>query len=197
MSHTNLDLFRPPRSLPEGFRYQPEIISRKMESELVVRFANLPFKEFEFHGYIGKRRVVSYGFKYDFGAEKLEERPPAPAFLLPVRDIASDFSGIPSEDFHHILVTEYSPGAPIGWHKDKDVFGDVIGISLLSICTFRLRRKVGKKWDRVSIIAEPRSIYMMRGPSRTEWEHSIPPVESLRYSVTLRNLRGNVFGEPR
>jgi hypothetical protein len=79
-------------------------------------------------------------------------------------------------------------GAPIGWHKDKAVFGDVIGISLLSAAPFRLRRPVGEKWERVTIVAEPRSVYLLRGPSRTEWEHSIPPVERLRYSVTFRNF---------
>jgi alkylated DNA repair dioxygenase AlkB len=88
----------------------------------------------------------------------------------------------------HVLVTEYSPGAAIGWHRDKAVFGDVIGISLLSPCVFRLRRKVGTTWERVSLTAEPRSAYLLRGPSRTEWEHSIPAVEALRYSITFRNL---------
>jgi alkylated DNA repair dioxygenase AlkB len=91
-------------------------------------------------------------------------------------------------DLQHILVTEYSAGAAIGWHRDKAVFGDVIGISLLSSCIFRLRRKNGSRWDRVSVTAEPRSAYLMRGPSRTVWEHSIPPVDALRYSITFRNL---------
>jgi alkylated DNA repair dioxygenase AlkB len=189
MPHRNFDLFGAPPGLPEGFRYEPEILSREMEAELVARFAELPFKEFEFHGYTGKRRVVSYGLKYDFAREALEERPSAPEFLLPVRKIAARFSGVPAEDFHHILVTEYSAGSAIGWHRDKSVFGDVVGFSLLSPCHFRLRRKVGKKWERAAIIAEPRSVYLMRGPSRTEWEHSIPPVNSLRYSITLRTLR--------
>jgi alkylated DNA repair dioxygenase AlkB len=87
------------------------------------------------------------------------------------------------------LVTEYSPGAAIGWHRDKAEFGDVIGISLLSSCLFRLRRKAGAKWERASLQAEPRSAYLLRGPSRTEWEHSIPPVDAFRYSITFRNLR--------
>jgi len=86
-------------------------------------------------------------------------------------------------------VTEYGPGAAIGWHRDKAVFGEVIGVSLLAPCVFRLRRKVGDRWERASITAEPRSIYLLSGPSRTEWEHSIPPVDALRYSVTFRALR--------
>jgi len=89
----------------------------------------------------------------------------------------------------HILVTEYSEGAGIGWHRDKAVFGDVIGISLLSPCVFRLRLRDGKSFKRASITAEPRSVYLMRGESRTRWEHSIPGVDAVKYSITLRNLK--------
>jgi alkylated DNA repair dioxygenase AlkB len=88
-----------------------------------------------------------------------------------------------------VLVTEYAPGAAIGWHKDRSVFGDVVGISLVSPCTFRLRRKAGMRWDRRNLTAEPRSVYLLRGPSRYEWEHSIPAVNQLRYSLTFRNIR--------
>ena len=87
-----------------------------------------------------------------------------------------------------VLITEYAPGAAIGWHKDRSVFGDVVGISLLSPCTFRLRLKTGQRWERHTLLAEPRSVYLLRGPARTEWEHSIPAVESLRYSITFRNV---------
>jgi alkylated DNA repair dioxygenase AlkB len=61
-------------------------------------------------------------------------------------------------------------------------------VSLLSACTFRLRRKIGDRWDRASILAAPRSAYLMIGPSRSDWQHSIPPVEALRYSVTFRTV---------
>ena len=85
-------------------------------------------------------------------------------------------------------MTEYGAGAAIGWHRDRGVFGDVIGISLLSPCVFRFRRKAGLRWERYSLIAEPRSAYLLRGASRTAWEHSIPAVAALRYSVTFRSL---------
>ena len=86
-------------------------------------------------------------------------------------------------------MTEYPPGAAIGWHKDRSVFGDVVGISLLSACTFRFRRKAGAKWERSSLTAQPRSSYLLRGPSRSQWEHSIPPVANIRYSISFRNFR--------
>jgi alkylated DNA repair dioxygenase AlkB len=112
-----------------------------------------------------------------------------PAFLLPLRDRSAAFAGLSPSALQHVLITEYGPGAAIGWHKDKAVFGEVVGISLLSPCTFRFRRKAGAKWERASLTAEPRSAYLLRGLSRTEWEHSIPAVDVQRYSVTFRNLR--------
>lgn len=174
---------------PEGFRYQAELLPPGEERELVDHIRQLPLKEFEFHGYVGKRRVISYGWHYDFGERKLSQTEEMPSFLHPVRERAAAFAGLAAEDLPHPLVTEYGPGAAIGWHRDKGVFGDVIGVSLLSPCVFRLRRKAGSKWERYSLTAEPGSVYLLRGVSRTEWEHSIPAVDELRYSITFRTLR--------
>ena len=111
------------------------------------------------------------------GADQLRERCAGLAVIAP-------------SELQHALLTEYAPGAGIGWHKDKAVFGQVVGVSLLSACVFRLRRKTGSGWERASVVAEPRSAYLLEGPSRTEWEHSIPAVDRLRYSITFRNLKG-------
>ncbi|HJP59613.1 MAG TPA: alpha-ketoglutarate-dependent dioxygenase AlkB [Gemmatimonadaceae bacterium] len=189
MSKGQIDFFTEAPKYPEGFRYEREIISRDEERSLIDRIRTIALKEFEFHGYLGKRRVKSFGWHYDFHEERLKESEPIPDFLLPVREHAARFADIGAEDIQHVLVTEYDH-AGIGWHRDKAMFDDVIGISLLASCTFRLRRKVGSTWERVSIEAEPRSAYLMRGPSRTEWEHSIPTVDGVRYSITFRTLRG-------
>jgi alkylated DNA repair dioxygenase AlkB len=184
-----IGLFGAVRALPEGFRYQADLITPDEEQELLHRVRELPFKEFEFHGFTGKRRVVSFGWRYSFSEEKLEEASEIPPFLTGLRERAARFAEIEPEALRQALVTEYGEGAGIGWHRDKSVFGDVIGVSLASACVFRLRRKVGTKWERASIAAAPRSVYLMRGPSRTEWEHSIPGVDALRYSITFRSLR--------
>lgn len=184
-----LSMFATTPTYPEGFRYQPEVIPPGDERTLLTHVRELPFREFEFHGFTGKRRVVSFGWRYEFSTESLQEADEMPAWLLPVRDVAARFAELDPGVLRHALVTEYSPGAAIGWHRDKGVFGDVIGLSLLAPCTFRMRRKAGTKWERVSLVAEPRSAYLLRGPSRTEWEHSIPAVDALRYSITFRSMR--------
>ena len=185
-----LNFLGEPPALPEGFRYRTDFLSPDEEQELAERLAELPFREFEFQGYLGKRRVVSFGWQYVFDGSGLRKAEDMPDFLLPLRERAAAFAGVAPEDLQHVLLTEYAPGAGIGWHKDRSVFGDTIGISLLSPCRFRFRRKSGDKWERSSLIAEPRSAYLLHGPSRTDWEHSIPAMEALRFSITFRNLRG-------
>jgi alkylated DNA repair dioxygenase AlkB len=177
------------RGLPEGFKYRTDLLSATEERELVERIALLPFEEFQFHGFLGKRRVVSFGRQYDFSQQELRRAESIPAFLLPMRERAARFGGVLASELEQALVTEYRPGAAIGWHKDKSVFGNVIGISLVSPCVFRFRRKLRTGWERASFVAEPRSAYLLTGPARTDWEHSIPGVDSLRYSITFRTLR--------
>jgi alkylated DNA repair dioxygenase AlkB len=184
------DLFGAPAPVyPEGFRYEPGLVPREMEAALLAVMPALPFKEFEFHGYMGKRRTVSFGWRYDFAGERLHRADDMPAWVLPLRETAARWAGLAPERLQHVLVTEYGAGAGIGWHRDKGVFGEVVGISLLAPCTFRLRRQAARGWERVNLVAEPRSAYLLTGPARTEWEHSIPAVDALRYSITFRNLR--------
>ena len=198
------------RNIPEGLHYHPELIDVVTEDAVIARLRELPFKEFEFHGYTGKRRVVSFGWQYEFsGRGKLRKADDIPEFLLPLRALAANVAGVEPESFQHVLAIEYGPGAGIGWHRDKPVFGEVVGVSLLAPCVLRFRRKVvdepgtskrqGSKlsprvrssWERANLSAEPRSAYHLSGPARYEWEHSILRVDSLRYSITFRNLRAD------
>jgi alkylated DNA repair dioxygenase AlkB len=190
------DLFREP-SGPTGFKYERDLISRDDERALIGGIAWLPLAEFRFQGFLAKRRVAYFGWRYDFDRSRVEPTEPIPDFLLELRSRAAEFAGLAVDDLPHALVTEYAPGVEIGWHRDRPVFEHVIGISLGSECTFRFRRKAASKWERFSLIAEPRSVYLMRGPSRWEWEHSIPAVQGLRYSVTFRSLRKPRPSSPR
>ncbi len=180
----------PTPNMPHGFRYEPALLTPGEQASLVAQVAPLPFKEFEFHGFLGQRRVVSFGWKYDFSAQRARPTEPIPDFLLPLRERAARFASLEPEALQQVLLTEYSPGAAIGWHKDKKVFDEVVGVSLGSPATFRFRRQTSDgKWERRSLTLEPGSAYLIADESRTQWEHSIPAVDALRYSVTFRSMR--------
>ena len=165
--------------MPGGFSYQEDFLSVEEELRLLEIFKRLPFAHATHEGYEAQRRLVWYSWPQDGGA---------PDYLKDLVARAADFAKIPVHTINSALVQEYSAGAPIGWHRDKPTCGHVIGISLGSTCIFRLRRQNGQGWDRFSVPAQARSIYCMAGESRRDWQHSIPPVEELRYSITLRDF---------
>ena len=179
----------PRRPMPDGFRYQPDLITPEAERALVRQFAGLDFKPYEHLGYLGNRRIAAFGWRRGDDGAMVETGEGVPDFLTPLLTKVAAFTGLSVESFRHALVTEYAPGAGIGWHRDRPPAVAIAGVSLLSPCTFRLRRKVADIWDRASIIAAPRSAYLMSGPARSDWQHSIPEVDVLRYSVTFRTVR--------
>jgi alkylated DNA repair dioxygenase AlkB len=174
---------------PEGLQYAAEFISPAVERELIGHIAALPLQPFQFGAYEGKRRVASFGFRYDYTLHRLQAAEPIPPWLTALIAQVEAFGG-PATNVAQILCTEYEVGVGIGWHRDKPQFDRVFGLSLGSPCKFRFRRKRGESWQRYTLDAEPRSLYLMSGESRRIWEHSIPGVEALRYSITLRTMAG-------
>jgi alkylated DNA repair dioxygenase AlkB len=175
-------------NLPEGLLYQPDFLSSAEEADLIRIFRELPFQAFDFHGYTAKRRVLEFGLEYDFTTRRATPTQNFPEFLSSVRERAAQFARVSAADLVEGMVTEYSPGAPIGWHRDAPQFGTIIGISLAS--TSRMRFKPYKTGGKpVALTLRPRSIYLMRGPARWKFQHSIPAVKELRYSITFRTLR--------
>jgi alkylated DNA repair dioxygenase AlkB len=173
---------------PAGFRYAPEFISDAAQHALVGFLEALPLQPFEFRNFRGLRRVAAFGFRYDYNRQAVAAASPLPAELLALRDRAARWAGQEPAKFRQILVNEYRAGAPIGWHTDKPQFEQVLGVSLLAPATLRLRRSRGRAWERKSILLEPRSIYLLSGEVRRDWQHSIAPQAALRYSITLRSL---------
>jgi alkylated DNA repair dioxygenase AlkB len=182
-----LAFFAPSSHEPEGLRYAAEFVSPQTERDLIARVAALPLQPFQFGQYEGKRRVASFGFRYDYGLRRLQDADPIPEWLRPIIRQVEIFGGPPTE-IAQVLCTEYDTGVGIGWHRDKPHFGRVFGLSLGSACKFRFRRRAGEKWQRFTLDAAPRSLYMMAGDSREAWEHSIPAVEQPRYSITFRTM---------
>ena len=184
-----LSFLAEPDSGPEGLGYRADFLSAGEERDLLDHLARLPFKPFEFQGFLGKRETVSFGWSYRFDGSGLAPAEPMPDWLLPLRERAAGFAGVDAGSLEHALLIRYGEGAGLGWHRDRPVFGDVIGVSLLAPAPLRFRRRSGDNWQRFTLTAEPRSAYLLRGPARDQWEHSIPPVDSLRYSVTFRTLK--------
>jgi alkylated DNA repair dioxygenase AlkB len=178
-------------ALPDGLEYCSGLIAPEEEAELAAHLAALPFRPFEFHGYVGNRRTLSFGWHYAFDGSGLAPTDPMPDWLIPLRGRAAGMARLTPEALEHVLLTEYAPGAGIGWHRDRPDFEDVVGISLMAPARLRFRRRLVErgKWERAALIAEPRSAYLLRGPVREEWQHSIAPMEALRYSITFRSLR--------
>jgi alkylated DNA repair dioxygenase AlkB len=172
---------------PEGLRYAEEFVSPAVEKTLIGQIAALPLLPFQFGEYEGKRRVASFGFRYDYTMRRLEEADPIPEWLGPIIEKVEGFGG-PGTKIGQVLCTEYKVGVGIGWHRDKPHFDRVFGLSLGSACRFRYRRPAYTKWERFTLEARPRSLYMMSGPSREVWEHSIAAVEAQRYSITFRTM---------
>jgi alkylated DNA repair dioxygenase AlkB len=173
---------------PRGFRYQEQIISEEVEASLAAELGQLALRPFEFHGYRGDRRVVNFGLKYDFSRRSVQRAEDMPSFLDDLLNRAASFAGCEKDAFRQVGVNEYRAGAGIGWHKDKPEFGIIVGVSLLAPSTMRFRRRHNKEWIRISHTLKPRSIYILSGEARKDWEHSIPPLDALRYSITFRTL---------
>jgi 2-oxoglutarate-Fe(II)-dependent oxygenase superfamily protein len=184
-------LFGP--SVPPGFHYRDRFIDELDEQTLLDALRGVAFSDFEMRGVIARRRVAFFGESYDRGAAQ-----PIPAFLLPLRTKVAVWAGLEANAFAMALINKYPPGAPIGWHRDAPQYEVVAGVSLLSDCRMRFRpyRKpasaTSKPDRRVAtheITLPRRSAYLMTGESRREYEHHIPAVAELRYSVTFRTLR--------
>ena len=179
----------PAPTLPPGMRYEEEFLSREEERALVAILERLPLANMQYQQYTARRRVVNYGGKYDFSAQKLDEAAPLPEWLDSLRERAGAWAGIAPEAFTQALIAEYAPGTPLGWHRDVPDFEDVIGVSLLHEAVMRFRPYPPDgttRADTLKLTLPPRSIYLLRGAARWEWQHAVSPTKALRYSITLR-----------
>lgn len=171
-----------------GLRYDEDLITEAEEKTILDRLMTLELAPFRFHGFIGNRKTQSFGWRYDFDDASFTRTEAIPEWLQPVRERAARIAGVQPHDFVHVLIARYDPGAGIGWHRDRDVFDKVVGISVNTPTTLRFRQRTGSGFRRASLRVEPRSAYLISGESRWEWEHSIAPGDQLRFSITFRTL---------
>lgn len=191
-----LALFDAPRatvpSLPEGLVYERGWLTPVEQVALLEVVRELPFAHATYKAYTARRRVVGYGGRFDYDRNQLMPAPPLIDALHPLRSRVARWSGLDEGSLEHTLVSEYAPGTPLGWHRDVPDFEDVIGVSLGSPAVLRFRPyppDPTRRRDIVRLTVEPGSIYWMRGPARWAWQHSVAPVEALRWSVTFRTRR--------
>jgi DNA oxidative demethylase len=171
-----------------GLRYDEDVIDQTEERALLERLGALELAPFRFHGWLGNRKTQSLGWRYDFDDASFMRSEPIPDWLRPVRENAAAFGELPPDDFVQVLIARYDPGAGIGWHRDRDVFEKVIGISLNAPATLRFRQRTATGFKRANLEVAPRSAYLLSGEARHDWEHSISPGGSLRFSITFRTL---------
>jgi len=171
-----------------GLRHKEDVISEDEERVLVGQLAEADLSPFQFHGWLGNRKTRSFGWRYDFEDSSFAPTEPIPHWLHPLGETAARFAGLQPSDFVHVLLARYDPGAGIGWHRDRDVFEKVVGISLGTPATLRFRRRNPGGFDRANLDLAPRSAYLLSGEARWEWEHRILPGDRLRFSVTFRTL---------
>jgi alkylated DNA repair dioxygenase AlkB len=174
---------------PPGFLFQPDFISADEEVQLLTHLNAVEYSAFTMRGVTARRRVKDFGFRYSLDSRAISEGPPVPPFLLPLREKAATLAGVDAAALAEALIIEYQPGATIGWHRDAPPFGVIVGISLGSACTFKLRPYGVARAKAIAFELPPRSAYVLDGEARSKWEHSIPAVKRLRYSVTFRTLR--------
>ena len=178
-----------PDDAPPGFIYRPELLDEAEERGLVNAIRTIDFSEVKMHGVVARRRTAHFGWLYGYETARIAPGPPIPEFLLPLRVRVGELAGVAPDALAEILITEYPPGAGIGWHRDAPMFGDVAGVSLLGACRFRFERGKGAERETLAMTLAPRSAYLLTGEARTAWRHSIPPMKAWRYSVTFRTLR--------
>jgi alkylated DNA repair dioxygenase AlkB len=171
-----------------GLKYEEAVFGEAQEQELLRRLDEVELTPFRFHGFTGNRKTRSFGWRYDFDDASFSPTEAIPDWLQPLREAAAAFASISPDDFLHVLLARYDPGAGIGWHRDRDVFEQVVGFSLNSPATLRFRQRTGTGFRRASIAVEPRSAYLLSEEARWRWEHSIAPGEQLRFSITFRSL---------
>jgi alkylated DNA repair protein (DNA oxidative demethylase) len=174
---------------PAGLRYLPGLLSDAEEGDLLARLGALDYRQVRLHGQVARRVVRHYGVEYAFESAAVTPGEPVPLWLEPLRARAAALLDVPPAALAEVLVTRYPPAATIGWHRDAPPFGDVVGVSLRSECVMRFQRGKGEQRRVFEQRLEPRSAYVVSGPARTVWQHSIPAVAAERYSVTFRTLR--------
>ena len=181
-------------AFPPGMRFETDWLGADEEAALIEAIGALELREARYKQYTARRRVASFGGKFDYDNNRLLPAPPIPPAFEPLRQRVARWLGVAPELFSQMLVAEYAPGTPLGWHRDVPDFESIVGVSLRGEGEMRFRPyppESARAADMRSLVLPPRSAYVLEGPARWQWQHSIVPTQVLRYSISLRTARGS------
>ncbi len=181
-------------AFPPGMRFETDWLGADEEAALIEAIGALELREARYKQYTARRRVASFGGKFDYDNNRLLPAPPIPPAFEPLRQRVARWLGVAPALFSQMLVAEYAPGTPLGWHRDVPDFESIVGVSLRGEGEMRFRPyppESARAADLRSLVLPPRSAYVLEGPARWQWQHSIVPTQVLRYSISLRTARGS------
>lgn len=178
-----------------GLTYIPEYINAFRENELISIIDNQPWITDL------KRRVQHYGYRYDYKARnvtselKLGELPNWLSDYCKELHSKSIFPRVPNQ----VIINEYQPGQGISSHIDCVPCFDktIASLSLGSPCVMDFINT--KTQEKVAVLLEPRSLMLLSGEARYNWQHGIMGrktdiyngkkfARSRRLSLTFRNV---------
>jgi alkylated DNA repair dioxygenase AlkB len=177
---------------PSGLLYLADFLSPSDQARLVDAIGAMPLEHAQYKQFTAKRRVIHFGGRYDFSTQELLASESIPDVLLPLRDRIAAVAAVAPEAFSHAMVAEYRSGTQLGWHRDVPDFEIVAGLSLGSPARMQFRpyspaERLRKHY--LNLLLEPGSLYVLRDSARWGWQHRVPPVTRLRYSITFRTRR--------
>lgn len=171
---------------PEGFAYFSNFLTPEEEHQIICLAKTFELQPYVSHGQPSRRRVRSFGLAPTSGTYQTRKTTPWPSELEWLRRRAAELVSLGAGALIQGLISFYPQRSTIGWHRDAPVYGPtVVGISLLGACTMRFREFSDHRRV-IAVPLVPRDAYVISASARSNWEHSIPPVPTERWSVTFR-----------
>src|SRR4051812_11145016 len=112
-------LFDLPATLPNGLVYRPDFLTPGEEEIMIAYLENLPLEHPIYDEHEANRRIMSYGWGFNYRSQRLIPGPPLPRFLHGLQRKIAKWLNISTKRVAEALVTEYTPGCAIGWHVDN------------------------------------------------------------------------------
>ena len=112
------DAAAPPARLPEGFCHEDGFLAEDEERGLIQLLDSMPFEPAVYKGYLARRKVVSYGGRFDYDSNELLPAAALAPALMPLRERVAAWMGVAPKELVHALLARYEPGTPLGWHRD-------------------------------------------------------------------------------